>query len=358
MTRHLTSLTLVAMLPLFASSALPGDTNKKPQKEPVSFGALRAADPEEARNQAMAWLKGVGKTDTTTVGAFEAIWGQADRPVLDRVADSLALGDAEAARLLQEARDPAAPPPTEVPAILRDATRPAFFRANLTLAYARALSQRRVYEESLGALKAAQPEQVVDPAAYLFHRAVAEHALLLKEDASRSIVRLLDDAVDAPDRYKTVSVLMAFDMESWRQKDLGEIARKMDNIERRLELARGGPHTQKIQKEVVLRLDEMIKQLENQANAASAQNGGSCPNGGENNGQLGKPMDDTRIARNRGPGKVDPKKLEYLSQNWGQLPEKQRAQAMQDLTRDLSPKYREIVETYFRKLATSESNKP
>ena len=57
--------------------------------------------------------------------------------------------------------------------------------------------------------------------------------------------------------------------QSWRDGDipakLGSIARKMDNIERRLELARGGPKTQKIQKDVVARLDEIIKQLENQA---------------------------------------------------------------------------------------------
>jgi hypothetical protein len=59
---------------------------------------------------------------------------------------------------------------------------------------------------------------------------------------------------------------MVLDMRSWRDdKDLGWVARKMDNIERRLELARGGPQTQKIQKEVVARLDEIIKQMENQA---------------------------------------------------------------------------------------------
>ena len=72
-----------------------------------------------------------------------------------------------------------------------------------------------------------------------------------------TIVRLLDDAVDVPERYRLVAVLMAFDMGSWQEKDLGEIARKMNNIERRLELARGGPHTQKIQKDVVARLDEI-----------------------------------------------------------------------------------------------------
>jgi hypothetical protein len=350
---------LLAVFPLAAGSAALADTGKKPTREVISFGELRATESDRARSQALAWLQTTGKANAATLKAFEAIWAEKDRPVLDRVADSLALGDAGAARLLEEARDFSAPAPTQVPAILKDAGKPVFLRANLALAYARALSQRRVYEESLAALKAAQPEQVVDPGAYLFHRAVAEHALLLKEDASRSIVRLLDDAVDVPDRYKMVAVLMAYDMESWKQKDLGEIARKMDNIERRLELARGGPHTQKIEKEVVLRLDELIKQLENESNGSSGQNSGNCPNGGNSGGaNPNSPLKDSRIVRNTGPGRVDPKHLEYLAQNWGKLPEKERAQAMQDLTRDMPPKYREVFESYFRKLATVESSRP
>jgi hypothetical protein len=245
------------------SSAL-AQAEKKPTKELVSFGTLRATSPEDARSQALAWLKGVGKTDANTSKAFEEIWAQTERPTLDRVADTLALGDAEAGKLLSEARDITKPAPTAVPALLKDSKKPVFFRNNLGLAYAKALSNRRVYEEALEALKSVKAEQVIDPSTYLFHRAVAEHALLLKNDANRSIVRLLDDAVDVPERYKMVAVLMAFDMQQWRDKDLGEIARKMDNIERRLELARGGPQTQKIQKEVVARLDEIIKQLENQ----------------------------------------------------------------------------------------------
>ena len=64
-------------------------------------------------------------------------------------------------------------------------------------------------------------------------------------------------------------------------------------------------------------------------------------------------MKDSQIARTSGPGRVDPKKLENLAQNWGKLPEKERAQAMQDLTRDMPAKYREVVENYFKKLAAS-----
>jgi hypothetical protein len=235
---------------------------KRP-KEVASFGTLRAPAPEEARSQALAWLKGVGKSDATTQKDFDHIWSD-DRPLLDKVADTLTLGDAEAAKLLVEARDPNTPAPTTVPKQIKDAKRPAFYRANLALAYAKALSSRRVFEEGLEALKCVKPEQVVDPSSYLFHKAVAEHALLLKRECDDTILRLLDDVPDAPERHRMVAALMHFDMAAWRDKDLGWIARTMGNIERRLDLARGGPKTQKLQKEVVLRLDEIIKQLEAQ----------------------------------------------------------------------------------------------
>ncbi len=256
--------------PQFPAVPIEGNrTDAKPEDKALSFGTLRATSAEEARSQALAWLKGVGKSDATTLASFDAIWKQDERSVLDRVADSLVLGDADARRLLEDARDSSRPAPMDSPDILKDSKRPTFYRSNLGLAYGKALSNRRVYEESLGTLRSVTVEQVVDPSAYLFHRAVAEHALGLKNEANRSIIRLLDDAVDAPDRYKLVAVLMAFDMQSWSEADikarLGGVARKMDNVERRLELARGGPHTQKIQKEVVRRLDEIIKELENQA---------------------------------------------------------------------------------------------
>jgi hypothetical protein len=240
------------------------DSERRPPREVASFGTLKAAAPDAARAQALAWLESVGKKDEATRKAFDALWG-GDRPVLDKVADTLALGDPAAAKLLAEARDPAAPAPTAVPGPVRDAKRPAFYRANLGLAYAKALSNRKVFEEALEALKAVRAEEVVDPSAYFFHKAVAEHSLMMKKEAEGSIGRLLDDVADAPERYRMVAALMQFDMLTWKDKDLGWIARKMDNIHRRLDLTRGGPKTQKMQKEVVARLDEIIKELENQS---------------------------------------------------------------------------------------------
>src|SRR5262249_10306320 len=265
------SVPAAALLFLIGSVTHAAEPEKKPPKEVASFGTLRTPDPDEARNQALAWLKGVGKADEKTLQQFDAIW-KSDRPVLDKVAETLCLGDDQASKLLAEARDATAAAPTEVPALLKDAKRPAYYRANLTLAYAKALSNRKIYEEALEALLLVKGEQVVDPSAYFFHRAVAAYSLMLKRDADEAIARLLDDVGDAPERYKMVSALMHFDMLTWQDKDLGWIARKMDVIQRRLDLTRGGKQTQKMQNEVLVRLDEMIKEKENQQKGNS--NGG------------------------------------------------------------------------------------
>jgi hypothetical protein len=346
---------MTSLCVLAGSQALAAAETKK---EAAAFGALDAASAPAAQAAALAWLKQAGKADPATLRQFELLWKQEDRSVLDRVADTLALGDAAAARLLTEANDPNAPAPMAIPDAFQNAKAPAFYRANLALAYARALSNRRVHEEALAILKIVRPEQVVDPAAYLFHRAVCEHALLMKPEATRSITRLLDDAAEAPERYKTVAALMMLDIQTWKEKDLGAVARKMDNIERRLELARGGPQTQKLQKEVVARLDELIKELENKAKGSSQPNGGSCPNGGQQpgNGQPGagqpnQPMPDSRIGGQSGSGKVDQAKLRRLVEGWGKMQEREQARAVQELTRGLSARHREAIENYFRNLS-------
>jgi tetrahydromethanopterin S-methyltransferase subunit G len=235
------------------------------EKKPVAFGALESMSAADAKGKVAAWLKEVGKSDASTTAKLEAIWKENQRSILDRMADSLALGDPTAAKLLADARDPSAPAPVVLPDVFKNEKASVFYRANLALVYARALTNRRVYEEALDTLKLFRAEQVADPAAYLFHRAVCEHAMQQKPEANKTIARLLEEGASiSPDRYKTVATLMLIDMHTWKEKDLGDIARKMDNIERRLEIARGGPETRRQQREVLNRLDEMIKKLENQ----------------------------------------------------------------------------------------------
>src|SRR5262249_30144739 len=163
---------------------------KNPRKEVAPFSLLQSSAPETARSQALDWLQGIGKDDSGTLKAFEKIWS-GDRPLLDKVAATLSLGDPAAAQLLKAARDPDTPAPTRVPNLIKDQKLPVFFRANLGLAYAKALTNRKVYDEALEAFKNIRGEDVVDPAAYFFHRAVTEHALIMRNEADDSIDRLL-----------------------------------------------------------------------------------------------------------------------------------------------------------------------
>jgi hypothetical protein len=333
-------------------------------KEAATFVTLRTVSVKEAREQAQTWLKSVGKTDEASQKAFAAIWAETDKPVLDLVADTLALGNADAAKLLADARDPETPAPTEIPSLLKDQKLPSFFRSNLATAYAKSLSNRKVYEEAVEVLKGVRPENVVDPAAYYFHKAVGEHGMLNRLEAMRSIFHLLDDVPDAPDRYRLLAVLMIDDMGRWQDKSLDEISRKMKNVERRLDLARGGAHTQKQEKEIMARLDEMIKKLENQQNQQNQQNSGGCPSGGSgsspgnspgNTNTPSAPQQDSMGGTNSGPGKVDQKKLEELAKNWGKLPERERVQAITELKRNMSPTDKALIEEFIKRTVSGNS---
>jgi len=355
-----------AML-LSGFSVWAADAPKKPAKELVSFGTLQSPSPEAARAQALEWFKKAGKSDAASLKQFDAIWAS-ERTLLEKATETIVLGDANAAKLLAEARDPKTPAPTTVPSLLKDTKVDSFLRANLGLAYARELANRRVFEEALDALKVVKPEQVIDPGAYFFTRAVAEHTLMLRKEADDTVGRLLDDVTDAPERYRAVAWLMHFDMLTWQDNDLGWIARKMSVIKDRLDLARGGKKTQQYQKEVLVRLDEMIKELENKQKQGQGQcNGGACPPGSQQQPSSGpaqgnspsSPASESALPSGVGKGIIDPKRQRENVENWGKNNDKERADAMVEVTRTLPPQYREAIETYMKRIGSrsAEDNK-
>src|SRR5262249_5203798 len=120
--------------------------------------------------------------------------------------------------------------------------------------------------------------------------------------------------------------------------------------------------TQKMQKEVLVRLDEMIKEKENQQqNQDQGQgNGGNCPGGGQGQGSPGSPKgsipsgtpaSDFGLPAGVNGGQGGPKEVDKVAKVWGTLPEKERAKAMLELPRGLDPKYREAIETYIKEIA-------
>ena len=352
---------------LCGGSLFAADVEKK--TTPPAFGVLQSPAPDAVKAQALEWLKSTGKTDDASVKAFGAVWST-DRPVLDKVTETFKLGNPDAAKLLAEARNSDAAAPLEAPALVTDDKQAPFFRANFALAYAKALSGRHVHEQVLETLKGVKAEQTIDPATYFFTKAVSEHALIQKDQALESIDHLLADVADTPERYRTVGALMVFDMMNWKDggqdlvSRLDPLTRKMKAIKDRLDLSRGGDKTQKMEKDVVFRLDEVIKELENQQKSqgqGQGSNGGNCPPGGQkgdkpsDNTQSSKPQDDSLGGNGKGAGQIEMKKLNEVAKVWGKLPEKERADAMKDLTRDLSPELRDTVERFFKELTARAS---
>jgi hypothetical protein len=357
--RRTATATLTAAL--CGGSLFAADAEKKATP---AFGMLQSVAPDAVKAQALDWLKSLGKTDDASIKAFDAVWA-ADRPMLDKLGQTFALGSPDAAKFLADAQNPDADAPQQAPAFLADQKLSPFFRSNFALVYARALSDRHVHEQVLESLKNVKAEQTVDPAAYFFTEAVSEHALIMRDQAQESIDHLLSDVSDAPQRYRTVGALMLFDMMNWKDggqdvvSRLDPLTRKMKAVKDRLDLERGGDKTQKMEKEIVFRLDEIIKELENQQkNGGKGKNKGNCPPGGdgddpEDNQNLTsvKPAPDSYIMTGKGKGIINMKKLQENRDQWGDKSPKERAEAMREMTKDLPPDLRDTVERYFKELS-------
>jgi hypothetical protein len=151
---------------------------------------------------------------------------------------------------------------------------------------------------------------------------------------------------------------MHYDMATWQDKDLDWIARKMGVIKDRLDLTRGGPKTRAMQREVLVKLDEKIKELENKCKGSCQCNGGNCPSGGNpglpSGNRPSSPAGDSALpSAPPGKGEIDMKKFKEYAEVWGKLPEKERVKAMTDLTRGMPAKYRDAIEAYFKQLEKS-----
>ena len=87
---------LVAVNPAVAAAA-------DPSAPAFGFSTLKPVAPDAAKAKCVAWLQSVGKYNQTAV---DEIWARENVPVVDRVADTLALADPEVAASLAAARNP------------------------------------------------------------------------------------------------------------------------------------------------------------------------------------------------------------------------------------------------------------
>jgi hypothetical protein len=278
-------------------------------------------------------------------------WQAADAPddLLDRLAASLAKTDDRVAELTEFCSGVAKPGPLSEFAWLADSDTPMLVRHNMRLYLARWLVQQGYYDEALSWTDGLATDEVVAPEALLFYRAVAHHRLVQPEKADAALAQLLQREDELPARYQKLAGLMKQDLAALDDQSLDHIARRMDDIRRRLAQGRTGKIVQGVENGVIDSLDKLIKQAEDQMQQQQSQSS-QAPQGQ----QQGTPMQDSQIADLKAPGSVERRDI-GRGTGWGNVPERDREKALQEIGREFPSHYREVIEEYFRRLAAEES---
>ena len=334
-------LALAAVSPLQADE----ERQKRATWQPPTVAEVKAAVEQ--------WLSGQ-KLDDATKAQVAALWAEGQLPavsadVLDRLAETVALADASVRDFV--AMCCGSQPPLALTAFsaLQDTARPPLVRNNLRLLYGRWLAQHELYDEALEQLGGLQPADVVDPAMLLFYQGVCHHRLLHKEPCLAALSRLQENKGKIPKRFEVLAGLMEADLKPLKTDSLDEVSRLMDDIERRLGFGRAGKRVRTEEDDVIAKLDKMIEELEKQA---QQQKSSASSQGGK---QATQPMQDSMPGGGSGPGQVDQRRTGAKS-GWGNLPPKQREEALQQISKGLPSHYREVIEEYFRKLAREGGN--
>ena len=354
MTAHRTrNLGLLAVLLGLSCAVVRADDRPiQPFAQRATWKSPAAAD---VRQQVFAWLE-ASDADEPTRASAEALWQTVTMEenaeyLLDLTCATLALADPRARELVDSCSQPRKSVALPEVTWLSDANTPDLLRNNLRLFHGRWLVQERLYDEAAEQLASLKTGDVVDPAALLFFQAVVHHRMLARDEGLSAIARLLEQGDQIPRRYASLARLMQADLDGLKDDSLDHIARRMEDIRRRLDLGRAGPKVREVEDGVIASLDKLIDEMEKQQQAAAAA--AAAAQGGKQNSPL-QPLPDSMPMGGKGEGKVANKPVGDES-GWGDLPPKQRDEALQQIGQEFPAHYRDMIEQYFRKLATDES---
>jgi hypothetical protein len=280
-----------------------------------------------------------------------ATGGEADADeLLDRLAATLAKADDQVAELVEFCLSVSHQSVLPDFAWLASSDTPLLVRNNMRLYLARWLVQQGYHDEALAWTEGLETSDVVAPDALLFYRAVAHHQLVQPDKADAAVSQLLERQAELPLRYQKLAALIEQDLEGLKDESLDHIARRMDDVRRRLAKGRSGERVQEVENGVIESLDKLIKEVEDQLQ--QQQQAMSSSPGGQ---PSSSPMQDSQLpAGQKAPGKVDRRNVGDSS-GWGNMPDKDREKALQDIGREFPSHYREVIEEYFRRLAAEES---
>ncbi len=176
-------------------------------------------------------------------------------------------------------------------------------------------------------------------AAFFFASALAD--VPLRESAVAAFSDYLELFPDAPERFRAVAQQRRAELEAQFESPLHDVADSMKRCERDLKKTRTGDPTQQIQKDIVEKLQQIIEEMEERERQSSGAPGG--------NGPSQSPA--TKSALPEGAGRIGQLgKAPPVGERWGDLKDRDREEIGADLQTNLPPRYRELLEQYYKRL--------
>lgn len=240
----------------------------------------------------------------------------------------------------------------ELPKSLQDENAPMRLADTLRLYLAHRLIRAHLYDEAGSVLDTLKPENSLDPAAVLISKSIVFNRLLEKEkglaalDEFKSIV---EQEIGTPRRYPELAKLLEDELQSLKEDedDLDNVGRRMADVQRRLGTGKTGEKVQEVEEGILKSLDRVIDRLQKQCQGQGDGEG--------NNLQSRAPGQTERIMRGTGPGNVENKNIGNQD-GWGDLPPKQREEALLKIEKEFPSHYRDVIQEYFREMAGIEEN--
>lgn len=160
---------------------------------------------------------------------------------------------------------------------------------------------------------------------------------------------------EAPERIREGAQWLVRELRGEGSGPLLELAKRMETIERLIRRTRTDEPTQDRQREVVVALDHLIELMREK------ESSGDCKGGGQGQGKKpGKAsgrrsstpaQESTLPTGDGGIGPMAESANGPASDSWGDLPDRERDEAVQFLRERFPSSYREIIERYYRAIA-------
>lgn len=161
-----------------------------------------------------------------------------------------------------------------------------------------------------------------------------------RERAIRFFAAFLQQFPDAPERLRSSAAQIKAELEQ-QEGVLHDLSDVMKMCERKIRKTDTGKETQDKQKMVIDELEKIIKMLEQQENQSGGAPGG--PGGIKPASESKLPGGEATVGK---LNKVPPK----VAAKWGNLKDKKRKEIEAELNEKLSPRYRKMIEDFYRKL--------